>query len=106
MNARPQKHPAAMRTPSGVQMSDRAARIYGWLNARGISLTTFSTDDCVERCYPALQAAHADLTKLLGLLVGAGRSGDLPSDVELDAMVRDLESIMSRRPAARVPGAR
>jgi hypothetical protein len=83
-----------MVTPHGVQMSERATRIYSYLQARGISLTTFSTDFHVKHYMPQLKIALAALQD------GTHRQIAWSEQWVNDA-IRDLEAIMRRTPENR-----
>ncbi len=104
-NPRPEKNPPHRTTPDGVIMSPRASRIYGWLNARGIRITTFSTDTMVDEWMRSgqLQRALDDLHRWQAGVSDALRpQADLPSAGELAAMERDLIGIMGRGSAQRI----
>lgn len=76
-------------TPQQVPMSPRMARVYGFLQGRGINLTPFSTDQMVLGFLPRLNAVLAEVTKA-------------PMEPGRRDMIVDLETIMRRVPAARV----
>lgn len=77
-----------MRTQHGATMSPRMERLWRYLRfERKIPMHDFSTDQCVERNFAALEAALAAVT------------GDTPQDDELR---RDIRAIMRRRPCSRV----
>lgn len=72
----------ARRTTHGALMSPRMEALWNYIDSRRIPLTDFSTDMCVEACYPQLEAALAAA----------------PTKTIAD----DLRSIMNRRPRNRV----
>lgn len=78
-----------MKTTKGATMSPRMERLWRYIkHERKIPLSDFSTDRCVERVYPQLEAAL----------------DAIPDDgsVENERLRRDLRTIMRRRPSARV----
>jgi hypothetical protein len=83
----------------GVTLSPRAARFYTWLNECGVGLTSFSTDVCVAAAMPRLEAAHGALLSMMLSEPGA----DWPAFGTLDQVLGDLETLMRRTPANRVP---
>lgn len=78
-------------------MSPRMSRFWGYLNAHGVALSDFSTDECVLRELPRLHKARAELNTLLNRT-----EPDLPSLSDLEALGRDLDNLMRRLPTARV----
>lgn len=71
------------KTSHGAVMSPRMSRLWTYIRVtRGISLSDFSTDQCVERVFGQLEAAYEAA----------------PSE----EIRRDLANIMRRRPANRV----
>jgi len=84
-----------MKTSHGAPRSERNARFWDWMARRGVPLGDFSTDECVERALPYLQAARADLTAEL-----AARPNG-----KLQDTLADLDTIIGRRPVARVTNA-
>lgn len=81
-----------MKTQHGVKMSPRMERLWRYIREeRKISLTDFSTDQCVERELPRLREAMANLEK---------RQTAKPS-TETRHMMLDLAAIMRRLPSAR-----
>lgn len=100
----PQRKPAPMITPLGVKMSERAARIYGWLAQNGMPFTTWSTDETVKRHAPKLREAIAYLENTM-IDRNLGRQVVCDADVTSDQllnMYEDLKAIMRRIPEARV----
>src|SRR5262249_35185205 len=84
--------PAGMRTTHGAKMSERMGRFWDWIRRRNIGLSDFSTDQGVENVLPQLQAARADLVAEL----------ERSPNAKLQATLDDLDTIISRRPRARV----
>jgi len=95
----PRKDPPPMTTCMGVTLSPRAARFYTWLADCGIGLSSFSTDDAVLGALSKLEAAHGALLSMLLSEPGA----DWPAYGTLDQVLGDLETLMRRVPANRVP---
>ena len=89
-------NPPPMVTPHGVPMSARACRLYGYLNHNGCCLTTFSTDDHVESQVKKIQAAKEAAEVYL-------MEEEDPGMVDiLSTLIRDIDTILGRRPSARV----
>ena len=86
-----------MKNPMGLEMSPRAERIYSWLNKRGIPLTQWSTDQCVQQWWGKLQ----DAAQLLQSDKPDEFLDNLPVD-QVQAMERDLQAIMRRLPSQRI----
>ncbi len=101
----PKMNPPPMKTPHGVPMSARMARVYGWLNDNGVSLTPFSTDDCVERSIAKIEALRDALQAKVDEMAPKVDLGNKAFDLEYQAyanVLGDLAPIMRRRPATRV----
>ena len=81
-------------TAHGVPMSPRMERLYNYFDAKGVALTSWSTDQCVARELPKLQRLLEELPKdpTLASL----------TDLEFNALEADIMAIMRRTPAARV----
>lgn len=90
----PLKDPPSRRTTHGAVMSTALARRWTWLQANGVSLTDFSTDECVAREMPKLIGLQAELEKLIA---------DHPEPPRyLTDVLGELRCLMRRSPAARV----
>lgn len=88
-----------MITQHNVKMSPRMERLWKYIREeRGISLTDFSTDECVERVQDQLLLG----LKELEARVSASR-GD--RDRDLENLLVDYRTIMNRRPHARTTAA-
>lgn len=77
------------RTPHGVVMSERASRIYTYINANGVHMTPFSTDGTVGAALPRLQKMRETLASY-------------PANAQIADMIVDLDAIMGRTSANRV----
>ena len=87
-----------MTTRHGVQMSPRMERVWKFIREeRKISLTDFSTDDCVE----AVQGALREGEKIL-----VARLAKDPGNTDLQVLLVDYRTIMNRRPQERVHNAK
>lgn len=70
-------------TSHGVEMSPRMSRLWTYIRIeRGISLTDFSTDQCVERVATQLEVAR--------------------DQAPTDELKRDIDCLLRRRPSTRV----
>lgn len=91
-------------TVFGAKMSPRMKRFYGFLNANGCHMHSFSTDQNVEQNIGRLQKLLAKLENLKAtgefdesLVMAQGYK-----DFELTQLIADMQTIMQRRPSARV----
>lgn len=89
-----------MKNPMGVEMSPRAERIYGWLQRRGIQITQWSTDQCVQTNYGKLQDALTALEKAQS--EKTEKFLDELTLTQVKDMEIDLRNIMRRTPDRRV----
>jgi hypothetical protein len=87
--------PTGMKTPAGVDMSPRMARVYSYLNHAGISITPFSTDSTV-------QAAKGKIAAARDLLLAPRLNGELPPHPTTLDVVTDINNILNRLPENRV----
>lgn len=85
--------PPARKTAHGATCSPRLSRLYTWLNANGVALSDFSTDEGVQRYLPQMHTLARELEALRG-------ASPAPY---LDHLAADLANLMRRTPAARVP---
>lgn len=82
-----------MRTPHGVPMAPRGARLWTYIQQeRRINLTSFSTDSCVKAVFPQLQDAHAEAEQ---------RAKAHPDDWKARQLMDDVGMLLRRVPEAR-----
>ena len=94
----PMADPPSRKTTHGATMSPRLSRLYTWLQANGVSLTEFSTDNCVQRWMPQLERLRDELDELI-----AHENEHSPHpNKHLRHLATDLGAIMRRVPSARV----
>lgn len=79
-------------TSHGAVCSTRLSRLYTWLNENRIGISDFSTDTCVERELPRLEALAAKLDAF---------RAQCPESY-LDELAADLRNVMRRLPSARI----
>ena len=95
--------PGPYMTSGGVKGSEKLARLYKWINARGISLQTMSTDECVLAALPRLLQAAKDLDAAIAHVKAGGvlpaGTASLP---DLEFIARALAGLMTRLPANRI----
>ena len=73
-------------------MSERLSRLYSWLQANGVVIIDFSTDQSVQREMPKLVKLQTELHELRNV-----------SPLQyLDHLADDLAALMRRVPSARV----
>jgi hypothetical protein len=91
--------PAPQRTCHNAPMSAPYARFMQWINANGVVLGTWATDQCVE-------SQIAKLERLAAWIAAPTlpRPAGACSDTELAAVRDQLRRVMARRPAQRVLG--
>ena len=101
----PMANPGEYHTSYGVPGSRKLSMFYKWLNARGISLVTMSTDECVLAALPRLRAAASDLDAAIAHVKAGGKLGpSVASLPDLEFTARALAGLMTRIPANRVGG--
>lgn len=88
----PEEKPVERFTPHHVKMSERMSRAYGWLNANGIHLTPFSTDECVEVYW-----TNGAWERLRAALIVNNKV----DEVIKNQVLGDCDCIMKRRPMDR-----
>jgi hypothetical protein len=88
----PPVEPPFRKTAHGAICSPRLSRLYTWLNNNGVSISDFSTDQCVER----------NLKTLLTLGAALDRLRETASARYLDDLAADLGNLLRRRPSMRV----
>lgn len=87
------------KTAHGATMSPRMERFYRWCDDNGVGISDWSTDTMVQAVLPKLQSLlviERD-TVLLGMEPGT------PEATIQAELVRDIEGIMNRVPANRLP---
>jgi hypothetical protein len=88
-------------------MSPRMSRLYTWLQANGVALQDFSTDQCVARELPKLERLELALDDARLADPGATvreptYGGEVRAVRYLDELAADLRNLMRRTPGNRV----